>query len=335
MLFRNISLQIKNKVKKLINSILTNIFYDIISNKEDSMAKTLDIVIPFYNEKDCVEELFKRLCNVRKVLSVEGVDTNFLFVNDGSSDNSEAIVENLAAANKFVKLINFSRNFGHEIAVTAGLDYSTADYTAIIDSDLQDPPELLVDMYKKIQEGYQVVYGKRLKRKSETAFKKVTAFLFYRFLNSLCETKLPTDTGDFRLMTAQVRESVKNLREQHRFMRGLLAWVGFKSAPVYYNRDERIAGKTKYSPVSLIKLALAAITELSTTPLKLIWWLAGLLALLTIIMLFSGKTLYSAIMFAGFIPTLALGLTTAYIGRIYDETRKRPLYIVEDTFNII
>ena len=145
--------------------------------------KTLDIIIPFYNEEDCIEELFKRLLDVRKDLAVEGLETNFIFVNDGSADNSGKIVENLANSYRFVKLINFSRNFGHELAVAAGLDYSTADYTALIDADLQDPPELLVDMYKKIQEGYQVVYSKRLKRKSETAFKKVTAFLFYRFFS--------------------------------------------------------------------------------------------------------------------------------------------------------
>ena len=297
--------------------------------------KTLDIVIPFYNEEDCIEELFKRLLGVRKDLAVEGLETNFIFVNDGSVDGSSIIVENLARANKFIKLVNFSRNFGHEIAVTAGLDYSSGDYTAIIDSDLQDPPELLIEMYKKLKEGdYQVAYGKRLKRKSETAFKKVTAFIFYRLLNSLCETKLPTDTGDFRIITASVRESVKQLREHHRFMRGLLTWVGFKSVPVYYNRDERIAGTTKYSPLSLIKLALTAITELSTTPLKLIWWLAGIMALLSIIMIVLGKNLYSVILFAGFVPTFALGLTTAYIGRIYDETRNRPLYIVDKTFNL-
>lgn len=302
-------------------------------DKDSNMTKTLDIIVPFYNEQECIDELFKRLFNVRELLARDLI-TNFIFVNDGSSDNSLEIVESYAKNYSFIKIISFSRNFGHEIAVTAGLDFSTADYTAIIDSDLQDPPELLIEMYKKIQDGYQVAYGKRMKRKSETVFKKVTAFLFYRCLNSLCDTKLPTDTGDFRLMTAEVREAVKRLREHQRFMRGLLTWVGFKTVPVYYNRDERVAGETKYSPISLIKLALSAIFELSTTPLKLIWGLALLLALLAGILLLLHKNLYSVIMFAGCIPTFSIALAAAYIGRIYDETKNRPLYIVDRTVNL-
>ncbi len=334
MLFRNISLQIKNKVKKLINSILTNIFYDIISNKEDSMAKTLDIVIPFYNEKDCVEELFKRLCNVRKVLSVEGVDTNFLFVNDGSSDNSEAIVENLAAANKFVKLINFSRNFGHEIAVTAGLDYSTADYTAIIDSDLQDPPELIKAMYKKIQDGYQIIYGQRIKRANETFFKKATAFMFYRLINALCDIQLPNDTGNFRLITADVRNALVRVREHKRYIRGIAVWVGFKSAPILYERDGRFAGETHYKLSSMIKLALTAIFEMSTAPLALINWLCLFVFLGAFTAFIMGNSIIATILLTGSILLFAISILGIYIGRIYDETRNRPLYIVDKTFNL-
>lgn len=297
------------------------------------MLKTLDIVIPIYNENGCIDELLKRLLNLREDLSKENLDTRFIFVNDGSTDNSLQMLEGYAEKYKCVKIINFSRNFGHEIAVIAGLDNSTGDYTAIIDADLQDPPELIKDMYKKIQEGYQVAYGKRLKRKDENAFKKVTAYLFYRLLNKLCDIKLPTDTGNFRLITADVRNAITKVREHKRFIRGIAVWVGFKSVPVYYDREGRFAGETHYSLSAMLKLALAAIFEMSTAPITLIWWLASILFIAFLAFLIAGQHIISAIMFVGFIQVIATAIVGLYSGRIYEETRNRPLYIIDKITN--
>ena len=212
------------------------------------MRKSLDIIVPVYNEEECIEQTISRLTGVRESLYNE-LDVNFIFVDDGSQDKSLAILEEYASKNPYIKALSFSRNFGHQFAVSAGLDYAKGDYVAIIDADLQDPPELIKDMYEKTKEGYQVVYGKRLKRRKESAFKKFTAFAFYRVFDSLCQIKVPTDTGDFRLITREVADALKNMPEKHRFIRAMVPWVGFNSTPLYYNRDERFAGVTKY-PVS-------------------------------------------------------------------------------------
>ena len=295
--------------------------------------KTLDIVVPVYNEEDCIEETFKRLCEVKKLL-IDNLHVNFLFVNDGSKDSSIDILKRISEENHFVKVIDFSRNFGHQIAVTAGLENTNADYVAIIDADLQDPPELIVDMYKKSLEGYDIVYGKRLKRENETVFKKLTAFGFYRVLNSLCNLDIPTDTGDFRFITKDVVEALKQMPEHNRFIRGMVPWVGFKSAPIEFNREERFAGETHYPLKAMLKLAANGIFSFSLTPLKMLNWIALLLFILSLIALLKLNLLSATILFVASIQVFSVAIIGIYIGRIYEEVLKRPLYVIKNKYNL-
>lgn len=306
------------------------------------MRKSLDIIVPVYNEEECIEQTISRLCGVRESLYNE-LDVNFIFVDDGSRDKSLAILEEYASKYPFIKALSFSRNFGHQFAVSAGLDYSKGDYVAIIDADLQDPPELIKDMYEKTKEGYQVVYGKRLKRKKETAFKKFTAFAFYRVFDSLCQIKVPTDTGDFRLITREVADALKNMPEKHRFIRAMVPWVGFKSTPLYYNRDERFAGVTKYPLSKMLKLASDGILSFSTKPIKFIHILAGFLMLISVLLLVTGLFWYNTfllcllaglIFFVGALQLFAIGIVGEYVGRIFEEVKNRPIYIVQKKLNI-
>ena len=294
--------------------------------------KTLDIIVPFYNEEECIEKLLKRLLALKEVLS-ETLDVNFILVDDGSSDKSVLLVNNYAEKHKCIKLITFTRNFGQDIAVTAGLDYSTGDYVAIIDSDLQDPPELIPAMYEKLAEGYDIVYAKRIERKSETLFKKLTAYGFYRVINLLSEIKMPPDTGNFRIMTDKVRKTVNAMKEHQRFLRGLIAWSGFKSVPYYYNRDEREAGKTKYSASKMVKLALTGIFSLSYKLLDLVWGIAGLLIILSFVAAIYNPVI-SAILFCSALQIAAIGLVGMYIAGISQDTKARPLYVIDKVINL-
>ena len=294
--------------------------------------KTLDIIVPFYNEEECIEKLLKRLLALREELSGT-LDVNFILVDDGSSDNSVLFVNNYAEKHKCIKLITFTRNFGQDIAVTAGLDYSTGDYVAIIDSDLQDPPELIPAMYEKLAEGYDIVYAKRIERKSETLFKKLTAYGFYRVINLLSEIKMPPDTGNFRIMTDKVRKTVNAMKEHQRFLRGLIAWSGFKSVPYYYNRDEREAGKTKYSASKMVKLALTGIFSLSYKLLDLVWGIAGLLIILSFVAAIYNPVI-SAILFCSALQIAAIGLVGMYIAGISQDTKARPLYVIDKVINL-
>lgn len=295
--------------------------------------KTLDIIVPVYNEEDCLEEMFSRLCRVKNSL-VGIVDVSFLFVNDGSKDKSEEILRGFAQNNPYVKVVNFVRNFGHQIAVTAGINLTDADYAVIIDADLQDPPELIVDMYNKAQEGFDIVYGKRLKREKETAFKKVTAFGFYRVLNFLCNLNIPKDTGDFRLITRNVIDVLKNMPEHNRFIRGMVPWTGFKSAPIEFDREERFAGETHYPLKAMFKLATNAIFSFSTKPLKMINYLACVLVVCALYSLIRLNMISATILFCTALQLFATGIVGAYIGRIYEEALARPLYIIKDKYNI-
>lgn len=293
--------------------------------------KTLDIIVPVFNEESCINETIKRLENVRENLNSE-LDVNFVFVNDGSKDETANIIATYGQNNKYVKLINFSRNFGHQIAVTAGLDNTNADYVAIIDADLQDPPELIIDMYNKTKEGYDIVYGKRLKRENETAFKKFTAFAFYRVLNYMCDIDIPKDTGDFRLITKPVVDTLKNMPEHHRFIRGMVPWTGFKSTPIMFNRDERFAGETKYPLSKMLKLASNAIFSFSTKPLK-VFYVIGILLLFLAILNISNVYLTSLFL-VGALQLLGMGLLGEYLGRIFDDVKDRPLYVVKNKINL-
>lgn len=293
--------------------------------------KTLDIIVPVFNEESCINETIKRLENVRENLNSE-LDVNFVFVNDGSKDETANIIATYGQNNKYVKLINFSRNFGHQIAVTAGLDNTNADYVAIIDADLQDPPELIIDMYNKTKDGYDIVYGKRLKRENETAFKKFTAFAFYRVLNYMCDIDIPKDTGDFRLITKPVVDTLKNMPEHHRFIRGMVPWTGFKSTPIMFNRDERFAGETKYQLSKMLKLASNAIFSFSTKPLK-VFYVIGILLLFLAILNISNVYLTSLFL-VGALQLLGMGLLGEYLGRIFDDVKDRPLYVVKNKINL-
>mgnify|MGYP002658502055 FL=1 len=293
--------------------------------------KTLDIIVPVFNEESCINETIKRLENVRENLNSE-LDVNFVFVNDGSKDETANIIATYGQNNKYVKLINFSRNFGHQIAVTAGLDNTNADYVAIIDADLQDPPELIIDMYNKTKDGYDIVYGKRLKRENETAFKKFTAFAFYRVLNYMCDIDIPKDTGDFRLITKPVVDTLKNMPEHHRFIRGMVPWTGFKSTPIMFNRDERFAGETKYPLSKMLKLASNAIFSFSTKPLK-VFYVIGILLLFLAILNISNVYLTSLFL-VGALQLFGMGLLGEYLGRIFDDVKDRPLYVVKNKINL-
>lgn len=294
---------------------------------------TLDIIVPVFNEEDCLDEILRRLTGVRDSLKAS-LDVSFLFVNDGSKDKSADILKAFAEKYDYVKVINFARNFGHQMAVTAGINNTNADYVAIIDADLQDPPELIVDMYKKSLEGYDIVYGKRLKRDKETMFKKLTAFGFYRVLNYMCNLDIPKDTGDFRLITKNVVDVLKNMPEHNRFIRGMVPWVGFKAAPVEFNREERYAGETHYPLKAMLKLATNAIFSFSTKPLVMINYLALFVMLLAIYSFLRLNMLSATILFVGSIQLVAIGVVGAYIGRIYEEAKARPLYTIKDKFNL-
>ena len=298
----------------------------------------LSIVAPVYDEEVLLPEFYRRV-----VAAIEPLNVSFeiVLVNDGSHDRSGAIMDELHAQDKRVKVIHFSRNFGHQIAITAGTDHATGQAVAVIDSDLQDPPEVIVDMYHKWREGYQVVYGVRSEREGETAFKRATASAFYRLIRRITNLNLPLDTGDFRLMDERVVAVMRSMREHHRFMRGLSVWVGFKQAGVSYRRDARKAGVTKYPLKKMLRFALDAITSFSYLPLQLATYSGFVIAgcsvvaiLVAIILRLTGNgiagqaTTLVSVLFLGGIQLIFLGIIGEYLGRIYDEVKRRPLYIV-------
>lgn len=297
------------------------------------------VVIPMYNEEAVILETYRRL---KKVMSLTGEAYELLFVNDGSRDRCAEIIEQYSYWDETVKLIDFSRNFGHQIAITAGMDYASGDAVIIIDADLQDPPELILQMIDKWREGYEVVYAKRVKRNGETLFKKWSASLFYRILSVSTDIAIPVDTGDFRLMDRKVCEEMKRLPENNRFVRGLVSWVGFRQTAIEYEREERQAGESNYPLKRMLKLCLDGITSFSYKPLKLAGYLGALLSgvgflyliYVMYLALFTEVTnkgwpslVGIMLIFNGFILVM-LGILGEYIGRIYDETKGRPLYIV-------
>ena len=309
--------------------------------------KKISLVIPMYYEEQVAEECYKRVSKMLKGL--KDYDYEIIFVNDGSKDKTLPILEKIADKDKKVKIVSFSRNFGHQAAVTAGLKYVTGDAVVIMDADLQDPPELVPDMLKKWEEGYEVIYGKRKKRDGESAFKLLTAKAFYATLNKLSDVEIPKDTGDFRLVDRKVVDVVNSLPEHNKFLRGLFSWVGFKQYPYEYERKERFAGKTKYPLKKMLKLAKDGILGFSTKPLKIVGGLGILSVVVSIIILiyailsfaFSWNNLtagWTSIMctmtFLGGIILISLWMIGEYIARIYDEKKQRTQYIVDKTINI-
>lgn len=299
------------------------------------------IVIPVFNEELVVEESYKRL---KTVMDTTKESYELIFVNDGSRDKTAELVEDICGRDKNVRLINFSRNFGHQTAITAGMDNSSGQAVVVIDADLQDPPEVILDMIAKWKEGYDVVYGKRLKRKGETAFKKFTAKMFYRLLRSMTSVEIPVDTGDFRLIDRKVCDVMSSLTEKNRYVRGLVSWVGFRQTAVEYVREERFAGETKYPLKKMLKFAMDGITTFSYKPLKISTYLGFLTAFLSFVYLivvialklFTDLTvpgwtsmLSVTLIFNG-ITLMMLGIIGEYIGRIYDESKNRPLYVIRE-----
>lgn len=298
------------------------------------------VVVPVFNEEEVLPETYRRLTEVMEGLAAP---YEIVFVDDGSKDRSPEILDGLARRDPRVRVIHFSRNFGHQAAITAGMDHARGEAVIVIDADLQDPPEVIPKMVAKWQEGYEVVYGKRAKREGETLFKRLTASFFYRLLRMMTEIDIPLDTGDFRLVDRKVLEVMKLLREKNRFIRGLVAWVGFRQVALEYVRHKRFAGTTKYPLRKMLKLAWDGITAFSNKPLKVAAYLGFALSFLSFIYLLVivvskllGRSTVPGwaslavinLFFSGVI-LIILGIMGEYLGRIYDEAKNRPLYIVD------
>ncbi len=305
------------------------------------MTVTYSIIAPIFNELENLPELYRR---VQETMSALPGTWELVLVDDGSSDGSTEAIRQLAEQDKHVRPVIFARNFGHQIAITAGWDHARGDAVIIIDADLQDPPEVIADLIAKWKEGYQVVYAVRSEREGETWFKKLSALLFYRVIFRITDVKIPVDTGDFRLMDRKVVDVLKTMRERHRFPRGMSAWVGFKQIGVPYKRAARFAGVTKYPFKKMLKLALNAITGFSYFPLQLATYFgfasAGLAAIAIPVVVFlrligskffeGQATTLIAVLFLGGVQLISLGVLGEYLGRIYDEAKGRPLYIISE-----
>ncbi len=308
----------------------------------DAAAPTFSVVVPVYNEVESLPELYRR---VRAVMEDLGQPWELVLVDDGSRDGSTELMRQLQAQDpQHVRAVIFARNFGHQIAVTAGLDYARGQAVVIMDADLQDPPEVIPRLVEKWREGYQVVYAVRQAREGETWFKTTTAALFYRLIRRITNVDIPLDTGDFRLMDRRVVEVLRRMRERHRFLRGMVAWVGFRQIGVPYKRAPRFAGETKYPLRKMLKFALDAITGFSYFPLQLATYMGFLSAGLAIVAIpivavarmtgsqaFYGQaSTLIAVLFLGGVQLISLGILGEYIGRIYDEIKGRPLYVVAE-----
>lgn len=303
----------------------------------------ISIVAPVYNEEAILHELYNRMSIVMKEA---GEPYELILINDGSRDRSLEIMHELHQRDPRVKVINFSRNFGHQVAITAGTDYARGEAVVIIDADLQDPPEVILEMIERWRAGYDVVYAVRSEREGETWFKEFTASLFYRLISRITNVDIPLDTGDFRLMDRQVVDAVRRMREQHRFMRGMSSWVGFKQTGVEYVRRQRYAGETKYPFRKMLKFAIDGITSFSYLPLQLATYFGFFIAALSLVgivvtvflrlfvhgntPLTGQATTLVSVLFLGGVQLIFLGIIGEYLGRIYDEVKGRPLYIVAE-----
>ena len=305
------------------------------------MKITYSIIAPIYNEIDSLPELYRR---VKEVMDSSGEPWELILVDDGSTDGSTERIRELARNDKTVRPVIFARNFGHQVAITAGWDYARGDAIIIIDADLQDPPEVILELAEKWKEGYEVVYAVRGEREGESWFKLWTASLFYRLIYRITDVKIPVDTGDFRLMDRKVVNVLKQMKERHRFPRGMSAWVGFKQVGVTYKRAARHAGVTKYPFKKMFRLAINAITGFSYFPLQVATFFGfisagiSILAIPVVIIMrmagngafFGQATTLIAVLFLGGVQLISLGILGEYVGRLYDEAKGRPLYIVRD-----
>lgn len=303
---------------------------------------TLTVVLPVYNNAGCLRELFHRLSTTFAQIGL--ADYEIICVDDGSQDSSREIVKAHHESDPRIKLIQLTRNFGHQFAITAGFDLSRGDAVLVMDADLQDPPESIPDFLQKWREGYDVVYGVRLERAGESHFKRLTASLFYRLLRKLTKTEIALDSGDFRLLSRQAMDSFNRLRERARFVRGMVSWLGYPQAPVYYKRAPRWAGKSQYSLSRLLRLAFDAVVSFSDVPLRIATWI-GFLGVSFCVTYFAyillanavwgvpvqgWASLVAVVLFIGCVQLTMLGMMGQYIGRIYDELKGRPLYLIGD-----
>ena len=300
----------------------------------------LSIVVPAYNEEAVLPAFYARIVRVLEPLDAE---VELVFVNDGSADNTLQLLQNLKTKDPRVAIVDLSRNFGKEIAMTAGLDHAKGDAVVIIDADLQDPPELIPEMIREWQNGYDMVYAKRISRAGESLLKKTTAHFFYRIMNQLSRVKIPADTGDFRLLSRRAVQALAGLREQHRFMKGLFAWIGYPQKAIEYHREPRHKGTSKWGYIGLWNFAIEGITSFSTLPLRLSTYVGLLTAISAFVygmvmvvstLVFGNPvpgypSLLVVILFLGGIQLMAIGVIGEYLGRMFDETKGRPLYLVK------
>ena len=301
----------------------------------------LTVIVPVFNEEAVLPEFHRRLAVVMDSLAMQG---EIIYVNDGSIDGSLNKIHRLMAEDARVAIVDLSRNFGKEIAMTAGLDHAHGDAVVVIDADLQDPPELIPEMIGQWQSGYDVVYAQRTSRAGESAFKKSTAHVFYRLIQKLSRVQIPHDAGDFRLLSRRAVEALSGLREQHRFMKGLFAWIGYPQKAIQYERDARYGGETKWNYIGLWNFAIEGITSFSTIPLKVATYVGMLTALgaflygmfIVLETILYGNpvagypSLLVVVLFLGGIQLMALGVIGEYLGRMFDETKGRPLYLIKD-----
>ncbi len=306
---------------------------------------TLSLVIPIFNEEETLPELHQRL---QAFFGSLQETWEVIFVDDGSVDRSSEMLREMASVEQRYRVVTFGRNFGHQIAITAGVDYAEGEAVVVMDADLQDPPEVVADMIAKWREGYDVVYGVRTKRIGETFFKKFTAKMFYRLLRVMLGFDIPVDTGDFRLMSRRVVVTLRSLRERHRFVRGMVAWVGFRQTKVFYERQGRFAGETKYPMAKMIRFAIDGITSFSIVPVKMATWLGVLCGMGAIgigawalyqkltggFVVIGWTTIMMLVAACSSAQLLMTGVLGEYVGRIYEEVKKRPLYTVREELNI-
>jgi dolichol-phosphate mannosyltransferase len=313
-------------------------------NVNHLVKPVISVIAPVHNEENGLPQLYQR---IRQVLDGIGEPWELVLVNDGSRDRSEEVIADLHRQDQRVKGLSLSRNFGFQVAVTAGLNYAAGQAIILIDADLQDPPEVIVQMVEKWRDGYDVVYGVRASREGETWFKKTTASIFYRLIRRITSVNIPVDTGDFRLMDRRVVDAIRQMPERHRFLRGMVSWVGFKQTGVTYSRQPRFAGQSKFTLAKMVRFAMDAVTGFSYFPLQLASWvgfgiaaLSGLSIFGVIFLRLFGKTrpllgqatTLVSVLFLGGIQLICLGIVGEYLGRIYDEVKGRPLYLVKQAW---
>ncbi|MGB7924847.1 MAG: glycosyltransferase family 2 protein [Pyrinomonadaceae bacterium] len=314
------------------------------ANSKREAAALVSVIVPCYNEEEVIRETHARLSGV--LARLEPPEFEIICVDDGSRDRTPEILGELQAVDERMRVVLLSRNFGHQVAVTAGLEHAVGEAVVLIDADLQDPPEVILEMVKRWREGYHVAYGLRTERSGETGFKLWTAHVFYRLINRMSETKMPLDTGDFRLMDRRVVDTLLSMPERDRFLRGMVSWVGFRQVAVPYERAPRLAGTSKYPFMKMVRFATDAVLSFSFIPLRLATWLGFMtigLAIAGIIYavllrLYTDEThwvrgwtsIFTAVLFMGGVQLISLGIIGEYLGRIYSEVKQRPLYVVQE-----